>query len=31
MDVKKGDLLIQLNDAADIAQLNSFKAMAGFG
>ena len=28
MDVKKGDLLIQLNDAADIAQLNSFKAMA---
>ena len=28
MDVKKGDLLIQLNDASDIAQLNSFKAMA---
>jgi membrane fusion protein, multidrug efflux system len=28
MDVKKGDLLIQLNDVADIAQLNSFKAMA---
>jgi membrane fusion protein (multidrug efflux system) len=28
MDVNKGDLLIQLNDASDIAQLNSFKAMA---
>ncbi len=28
MDVKKGDLLIQLNDASDVAQLNSFKAMA---
>jgi len=28
MDVKKGDLLIQLNDASDIAQLNSYKAMA---
>ena len=28
IDVKKGDLLIQLNDVADIAQLNSFKAMA---
>ena len=28
MDVKKGDLLIQLNDTSDIAQLNSFKAMA---
>jgi membrane fusion protein (multidrug efflux system) len=28
MDVKKGDLLIQLNDVSDIAQLNSFKAMA---
>jgi membrane fusion protein, multidrug efflux system len=28
MDVKKGDLLIQLNDVSDVAQLNSFKAMA---
>jgi membrane fusion protein (multidrug efflux system) len=28
MDVKMGDLLIQLNDASDVAQLNSFKAMA---
>jgi membrane fusion protein, multidrug efflux system len=28
MDVKKGDLLIQLNDVSDVAQLNSFRAMA---
>jgi membrane fusion protein (multidrug efflux system) len=28
MDVKEGDLLIKLNDASDIAQLNSLKAMA---
>jgi len=28
MDVKMGDLLIQLNDASDVAQLNSLKAMA---
>jgi len=27
-DVKEGDLLIKLNDASDIAQLNSLKAMA---
>jgi len=28
MDVKEGDLLIKLNDASDIAQLNSLKALA---
>lgn len=28
MDVNEGDLLIKLNDSADVAQLNSFKAMA---
>lgn len=28
MDVKEGELLIKLNDASDIAQLNSLKAMA---
>ena len=28
MDVKEGDLLIKLNDASDVAQLNSLKAMA---
>jgi membrane fusion protein (multidrug efflux system) len=28
MDVKEGDLLIKLNDAADVAQLNSLKAQA---
>ena len=28
MDVKEGDLLIKLNDASDIAQLNSLKAQA---
>jgi membrane fusion protein (multidrug efflux system) len=27
-DVKEGDLLIKLNDASDVAQLNSLKAMA---
>jgi membrane fusion protein (multidrug efflux system) len=28
MDVKEGDLLIKLNDASDVAQLNSLKALA---
>lgn len=28
MDVKEGELLIKLNDASDIAQLNSLKALA---
>lgn len=28
MDVNEGDLLIKLNDSADVAQLNSLKAMA---
>ena len=28
IDVKEGDLLIKLNDASDVAQLNSLKAMA---
>jgi membrane fusion protein (multidrug efflux system) len=28
MDVKEGDLLIKLNDASDLAQLNSLKALA---
>lgn len=28
MDVKEGDLLIKLNDASDVAQLNSLKAQA---
>ena len=28
MDVKEGELLIKLNDASDVAQLNSLKAMA---
>jgi len=28
LDVKEGDLLIKLNDASDVAQLNSLKAMA---
>jgi membrane fusion protein (multidrug efflux system) len=28
IDVKEGDLLIKLNDSADIAQLNALKAMA---
>jgi membrane fusion protein (multidrug efflux system) len=28
IDVKEGDLLIKLNDSADVAQLNSLKAMA---
>ena len=28
MDVKEGSLLIKLNDSADVAQLNSLKAMA---
>ncbi len=28
MDVKEGDLLIKLNDASDVAQLNSLRALA---